>query len=673
MKCASRRVFARFVSSFKKVAFSQSLLYLCVICIQDIDKMGNSSTKEKGAGKNAKSHESVSNTSNSKQSPEKVDVSSFTLSPEKESDQNNEPSPSNKQKSSAVDITPARPIMSDVIQHTPSSSTPVSEPLAIKSVTVPPPQALKPLKPLKPLGWSIDDEEAKKIDDNEKENMLNNKRIELDRKRLKRQMEKQRQKELKQLEKQKKKEENATKEEKAIEKEQKTTQELLEEEEANCLEALKQMCSPTISYNLSSEQWAHRKEGVEQIQKFVEDSVRNLKEQDEAIIIHQFCAMAIVLRKFFQDRVAPVYYAAYDCFRCLLNVYGKYLFDSKEVTYALQSIIPPLITSMGGESTGTNRRTQREACRCVLRIARLTEIDGLGLIVQLLKVDTIALRPRLALLKILLQEFSLDDENSRGCRLTLKLVFDMCEPALNHSDDKIRKAGVEDIVMAYSMVGNDVRQYICNVKPAMLKVLEEKFSEVDRKKNGGASPSKGGVLSLGKVDDTISQIQRDKEKKRGGGKKGSENIKGLLNPVVLTKTNSSRGENFMSQLQNSSSSGSFLDQQAAKSRPRENKDNAPYLSSTVGANSSLGSRLSNSSHEIPERDSPPTPKNRDDADLDDKEVYRGNAGGLNRALFADIAEGSYGNGGNVGGSGFGGGFKSPAGRQEVDSRFHIRD
>eukprot|EP00603_Paraphysomonas_imperforata_P006896 CAMPEP_0114431780 /NCGR_PEP_ID=MMETSP0103-20121206/10794_1 /TAXON_ID=37642 ORGANISM="Paraphysomonas imperforata, Strain PA2" /NCGR_SAMPLE_ID=MMETSP0103 /ASSEMBLY_ACC=CAM_ASM_000201 /LENGTH=631 /DNA_ID=CAMNT_0001601391 /DNA_START=57 /DNA_END=1952 /DNA_ORIENTATION=- len=631
--------------------------------------MGNSSTKEKGAAKVA----IVQEQSGANESPEKAaSVTSFTHSPEKDFT----PPPKTKQKS-AVDIESARPVMVNEapIQHKQpvqvqeqhqdqeqiSSHQEQEQP---KPIVVPAPQALKPLKPLKPLGWSIEDEEAAKVDKAEKENMLMNKRIELDRKRLERKMEKQRQKELKEQEKLKKQIENATKEEKAAQEEQKTTQELLEEEEAKCLEAMKQMCSPTITYNLTSETWAHRKEGIEQIQKFVEDSARNLNQVAEEVIIHQFCAMTIVLRKFFQDRVAPVFYAAYDCFRCLLNVYGKYLFDSKEVSYALQSIIPPLITSMGGESTGTNRRTQREACRCVLRVARLTEIDGLGLIIQLLKVDTIAIRPRLALLKILLQEFSLDDESARGCRLTLKLVFDMCEPALNHSDDKVRKAGVDDIVIAYSMVGDNVRQYICNVKPAMLKVLEEKFDEVDRKKTGAPSPSRG-VLSPQKRDDTLSQIQRDKEKKRG--KKGGENIMGLLNPVVLTKTNSQRGDNFMNQLQNSSSSGSFLDQQAAKGRKRDNKDNAPYLSSTVGANSSLGSRLSggSSNSENPERDSPPSPRNRDDSGINDSKVYRGDS--VNRALFADLADGSYGNGGN-------GSFRnSPSGLQEVDSRFHIRD
>jgi len=546
------------------------------------------------------------------------------------------------------------------------------EKLTPNIIEVPPVKAIAPAKKLKPLGWEIgDNDEKAKLDAKEKENMLNNKRIELDKKRLERKMEKQRQKELKELEKAKLERENATKEEMAAQEEQKTTEQLLQEEEARCMESIKLMCSPTITFNLTSDQWAHRKEGVEQIQKFIEDSMRNIKNLQEDIIIHQFCAITIVLRQFFQDRVAPVYFAAYDCFRCLLNVFGKYLFDSTEVSYTLQSVIPPLINGMGGESTGTNRRTQREACRCVLRIARLTEIDGLGLIVQLLKVDTIAVRPRLALLKILLQEFSLDDETTRGSRLTLKLVFDMCEPALNNSDDKIRKAGVENISLAYSMVGNSVRQYICNVKPAMLKVLEEKFTEIDASKTGEVVVNKGGSSGLttpSNEDSTLLQIQRDKEKKRSSSSKKGENIMSLLNPVVLTKTNKSStgreesGSSFMNSLQNSNSSGSFLDQSAATKNKAlgGGRDNAPYLSSMGGSGAS-SRRLSNDN---PERDSPPTVEKNTTSSSN---VYRGNVN-LNRALFQDLAEGGYGNGGNN----FAGGFTSPTGRQ-IEDRFFIRE
>ena len=620
--------------------------------------MGNSNTKEKkGSAKVG-----IVDDPDTKTKEKADEVAEFQITPEKSTLEQENYCPV-KEKSQPIVITPARPvIVADTQQESPLvRSDSVASAVAIKEVTPPPPQNLKPLKQLKPLGWSIEDDNSAKMDAAEKEHMLQNKRIELDRKRLQRKMEKQRQKEEKELAKKKNNEENATKEEKVAQQEQKTTQQLLEEEESSCMESLKQMCSPTISYNLTSEQWAHRKEGIGQIQQFVEDSSSNIKQLSEDVIIHQFSAILIVLRKYFQDRVAPVYFAAYDCFRCLLNVYGKYIFDSKEVTYALQSIIPPLIVSMGGESTGTNRRTQREACRCILRVARLAEIDGLGLIVQLLKVDTIPLRPRLALLKILMQEFSLDDENCRGCRLTLKLVFDMSEPSLNHSDDKVRRAGVEAIVLAYSMVGSNVRQYISNVKPAMLKVLEEKFSEIDHKRNGG--PGKAGVLSPAKVDDTLAQIQRDKQKKR---KKGGENIKGLLNPVVLTKTNSGRGDEFMNQLQNTSSSGSFLDQAAAKGKNKaKDKDNAPYLSSTLGSNSSLGSRLNNS--QKPERDSPPSPRNREEVS-ENEHIHREHSG-VSRTLFTELSDGSYGHGGN---GSFSSGF-GKSGRSDVNSRFHIRD
>lgn len=647
--------------------------------------MGNSSTKEKGAkGSKAVKTAEKGDAKNSN------DVVEFSISPEKrlsEDEASSPQTPQKKQQSSCIDITPARPQKSD-FQPTPMISeqnvskehlsSSVSEKMEEKSdeavtnrdkivmdtpkVAIDPPSLnpLAPVKKLKPLGWEINDGDKAILDAREKETILENKRIELDKKRLKRKMDKQRKKEMKEMEKQRKLKENASKEEIAVEEEQKTAQQLLEDEETKCMECIKQLCSPTISYNLSSDQWAHRKEGIEQIQKFIEENVRGLKQEEQNTILLNFCSITIVLRKFFQDRVAPVFFAAYDCFRCLLNVYGKYLVENQEVCGALQSVLPPLITSMGGESTGTNRRTQRESCRCVLRIARLAEIDGLALILQLLKADTIAFRPRLALLKILIQEFSIDDENARGCRLTVKLAMEICEPALNHADDKVRKASMENIVMIYSIVGNAIRQFICDVKPAMLKALEDKFSEVDQKQNGKDSKRESVQLSQ-RNNETLSQIQRDKRSKRG---KKSENIKGLLNPIVLTKTSSGRGDEFINQLQSHTYSGNAFDELNKKKQDGGRSSDAALMSQTAGCTTSTASKSDTDSGH-PERDSPSSPRAESSSD---KCEFR-KSDNLNRNLFAELADGSYGNGGNT----YSGGFTSPHGRPSVESRFHIRD
>lgn len=301
-------------------------------------------------------------------------------------------------------------------------------------------------------------------------------------------------------------------------------------EEAACLEIIRDLCSPTVSYSLSSDQWAHRKEGLELIQKYIDRCGSKLDEMSNAEIVDEFYAIGVILRKFFEDRVAPVYFAAYDCFRALLKVYGS-LVSGSRVEDILRSMVIPLLTAMGGEATGTNRRTQKEACRCVLRVARLTHLDGLGVVVPLLTSTSIPLRPRLALLKLLMQEFRIEDSssgNNTSSSITTELVLSICQPALANSDDKVRKAAVDNIGIAYGMVGKAIKMHITDVKPATLKVLEKKFAEIDGTDVPSESAPKEEGVSLKK--------SRSKKISRKGSK-GGENIRNLA-PVMLSKSDS---------------------------------------------------------------------------------------------------------------------------------------
>lgn len=305
-------------------------------------------------------------------------------------------------------------------------------------------------------------------------------------------------------------------------------------EEARCLEVIRELCSPTVIYSLCSEQWVHRKEGLELIQKYVDRCGSKLEKMPMAEIIDEFYAVAVILRKFFDDRVAPVYFAAYDCFRALLKVYGHYV-SGERVEQLLRSMVTPLLTSMGGEATGTNRRTQKEACRCVLRVARLTHLDGLGVIIPLLSDEAIPLRPRLALLKLLVQEFRIETSSNGNCgsAISADLVMGICQPALANADDKVRKAAVDNIGIAYGMVGKMIKTLITDVKPAMLKVLETKFAEID-----GIEPPPSASRQ--------ESVKKPKTKKGLGRKSsgGGENILNLA-PLSLKKGSSfSRHDSF---------------------------------------------------------------------------------------------------------------------------------
>jgi hypothetical protein len=269
-------------------------------------------------------------------------------------------------------------------------------------------------------------------------------------------------------------------------------------------------------------------------------------------------------------------------------------------------MVIPLLTSMGGEATGTNRRTQKEACRCVLRVARLTHLDGLGVVIPLLSDEAIPLRPRLALLKLLVQEFRIETSSNGNCgsAISADLVMSICQPALANSDDKVRKAAVDNIGIAYGMVGKIIKMHITDVKPAMLKVLEKKFAEID-----GTEPP--------------SSVTKQDSMKKGKSKKGSDlgrKCSGSENIMNLAPVNLKKGGSF-------SRMGSF------------NKG-SNFGNGGMECEIYVKEKKENCSSVSPQHSSPDEPK-RADSHTDDLE-------GVNRKLFIDSfgTNAEYGNGSN---------------------------
>mmetsp|Transcript_14377 Transcript_14377/g.21552 ORF Transcript_14377/g.21552 Transcript_14377/m.21552 type:complete len:556 (+) Transcript_14377:64-1731(+) len=380
-------------------------------------------------------------------------------------------------------------------------------------------------------------------------------------------------------------------------------QEARDAEYATSMELVKEICSPTVSYSLASDQWAHRKEGLEMIQKCIERNNTKAKTMEYEVVVKEFSAICVILRKFFEDRVAPVYFAAYDCFRALLKVYAPYV-DGPGVMDLLRSLAVRLLNSMGGEATGTNRRTQKEACRCMLRIARLTHVDGLAVVLPLLTDDACSLRPRLALLKLLVQEFRIEESSNGNCGggISSELVMSVCHPALSHPDDKTRKAAVDNIGVAYSMAGKSIKMLLGDVKPATLKVLERKFAEID------------GVELPVSAREPDSGLKKRKSKKRLNASKSGENIRNLA-PVLVKSTSS-----FMS----STVPSDFTITEEVKNK--ENNENSARV-------------VKPASQQQNKDDSPQQEVDNNDRPLQELKP-------ISRQLFMEsAAEGSYGNGG----------------------------
>jgi len=250
-----------------------------------------------------------------------------------------------------------------------------------------------------------------------------------------------------------------------------------EEIEKEALQKCKELYGHDIAYNLQSTQWANRKEGVEMMDTKISDlkpMIQDGRNIDVDELKEKFRVSIIVTRKCLKDPVAPVCFSAFELFRNAMKVFCPILDNSYPIKNLLGSMVGPFIHKMGGEATGTNRRNQGGALKCLLRLARTPQVDGLGIIVSKLADESIPARPRLSLLKLLINEFEF-----KGQGLKLQMVMAITLPALQIADDKTRKAAVGVIVAAYEVGGKRVLKHLNFVKPAILKIIHRKLKESD--------------------------------------------------------------------------------------------------------------------------------------------------------------------------------------------------
>merc|ERR1711912_71328 len=85
---------------------------------------------------------------------------------------------------------------------------------------------------------------------------------------------------------------------------------------------------------------------------------------------------------------------------------------------------------------------------------------------------------RLELITHVIDEFGF----SKTSGLSLSSVMGFVRPHLDATDEKVRRAAVEVTVSCYSLKGERTLKYCSNLKPALMKLLEQRFAEVDSSK-----------------------------------------------------------------------------------------------------------------------------------------------------------------------------------------------
>merc|ERR1711939_640315 len=94
--------------------------------------------------------------------------------------------------------------------------------------------------------------------------------------------------------------------------------------------------------------------------------------------------------------------------------------------------------------------------------------------------ERVLIRGRLDLINHVIDEFGF----GKSSTITMQLVMGFVRPHLDATDEKIRRAAVEVTVNCYKHKGDRTLKYVTNVKPALMKLLQQRFSEIDKPAKG---------------------------------------------------------------------------------------------------------------------------------------------------------------------------------------------
>jgi hypothetical protein len=272
-----------------------------------------------------------------------------------------------------------------------------------------------------------------------------------------------------------------------------------EQAQYNSLKLLAVDNAIVLGRNMSSEKWSERKEGIDSLLAFATKQVDPAKKQKncstiaegEAMLAAEVNAYCILLLPGIEQNVVPIVFSACACLRKVLSLYGDILKwgSSHESLGHLHFICASLMNKMHS----ANKRVQHEVCGCLLALARSGSGLGMRVLVPLLLTsdETGELKSKLNLLRLLVQEFGVQSRQTASS-LSVKSTVQIAVTALNEADGKIRKAAVALLFGVEKQAGRPrIMKHLQDVKPATLKMIQEKFAKADEKKEGAKAAANG--------------------------------------------------------------------------------------------------------------------------------------------------------------------------------------
>jgi hypothetical protein len=264
------------------------------------------------------------------------------------------------------------------------------------------------------------------------------------------------------------------------------------------LEAAQNVIGPVVWRKLESKTWSDRKEALVDIEKMISDSKSDLKEvrpTQGSIVQQNFLAYCIVIHKCLNDSIAPVVNSAMDCLTTLSKIHGPVVEWREE---SVKDVVIQTIMRLFATMQKPNNRSNRSACRCLLKLARLTNPHTFRYLLSCIFAKDTDLAVQMHLLRLLIPEFGFQSDGINASR-----VLTSVGTALSHSNEKVRKIATDVALCTQRLIGKDfvLSKLKDVVKPVVLKELEKHFVETEI----STSPDRPSTVHFGGVVPTVGR------------------------------------------------------------------------------------------------------------------------------------------------------------------------
>lgn len=280
---------------------------------------------------------------------------------------------------------------------------------------------------------------------------------------------------------------------------------------------------PVAWRKLESKTWSDRKEALVDMEKAMTEAKSDLRDAKPAfgsVIQLNFLAYCVTVHKCLGDSIAPVVHSAMDCLSTLIKVFGPCVEWREE---SVRDVVLLTIMRLFSTMQKPNSRTNRAACRSILKFARLANAHTLRYTLSCIFAKETEALVQMHLLRLLIPEFGFQ---SGG--ISAALVLTAVGLALVHANEKVRKTAIDVALCTQRLVGKEyVLKKLKDVKSVTLKELEKNFVDCDGKKDSERPQTVHASTALSSGDSGLPPVSL------GGG----ENARRLLNsaPVGVGK------------------------------------------------------------------------------------------------------------------------------------------